>query len=128
LRTAYSEWRDPEEPRRKDYRLDAVDLLYHPETHFVAIGKTALGEGAKRFAFHFQELEGDWITAVGKPLVAKASRLEIYVSVDVCRAADAHERFRRVVCSTQQLARPLAVEFKRKLDEHRRRPATASAS
>jgi hypothetical protein len=120
LRTAYREWHDASDPRKKLCSFDSVDL-HHPEAHFVAVATAAFGEGAERFAYRFHELTRDGITAVGKPLVAKSSRLEIDASLDADAAAAAQERFHRVFCSTQQLARQLAVEFNRKLDEHQRR-------
>jgi hypothetical protein len=84
--------------------------MQHPLTKFVAINKKVFGEGAERYAFRFFEVGEDGKTVVGKPLVAKESRL-------VLDGGEEHRnRFVRTFCQTQQLARRIADEFNEKLD------------
>jgi hypothetical protein len=85
--------------------------LQHAEAKYVAFAKQPFGEGAERFAYRFFEISWDAKTIVGKPLVAKESR---YVAEDDTRLRDDYVR---TFCSTQQLARRLAIEFNAKLNK-----------
>lgn len=91
--------------------------LQHPDAMFVAIAKSCFGEGKERLAFRFFELASDARTIVGKPMVAKESRLLL----DEDKAADeaARKKFVRTFCSTQQLSGRLADEFNHKMDQTR---------
>jgi hypothetical protein len=95
--------------------------LEHPNAKFVAFCKEPFGEGAERFAYRFFELATDAKTIVGLPLVAKESRLvlELESQKDTCNEK-ARNKFARMFCSTQQLARRLATEFNNKLNEIQR--------
>jgi len=74
------------------------------------MNKKVFGEGAERYAFRFFEVGEDGKTVVGKPLVAKESRL-------VLDGGEEHRnRFVRTFCQTQQLARRIADEFNEKMD------------
>jgi hypothetical protein len=86
--------------------------LQNAEARYVAFSKQPFGEGAERFAYRFYELFWDARTIVGKPLVAKESR---YVSED--DTPQARDDYVRTFCSTQQLARRLAMEFNAVLDQ-----------
>jgi hypothetical protein len=84
--------------------------MQNPMTEFVALNKKAFGEGAERYAFRFFEVGEDGTTVIGKPLVAKESRL-------VLEGGERNrEMFVRTFCETQQLARRIANEFNQKLD------------
>eukprot|EP00536_Pseudo-nitzschia_multiseries_P006283 jgi/Psemu1/192727/e_gw1.131.23.1 len=107
-RHIYSEWPDPNGKRRHSY--DAAPMMEGDKTHFVALNKKTFGEGAERFAFRFYEVGQDGSTVVGKPLVAKESRL-------VLEGGEAdRELFVRTFCRAQQLARRIAAEFNDRLD------------
>jgi hypothetical protein len=106
-RHVYREWRD--ENRKRQHSYD-VAPMQHSMAKFVAINKKVFGEGAERYAFRFFEVGEDGKTVVGKPLVAKESRL-------VLDGGEEHrDRFVRTFCQTQQLARRIADEFNLKLD------------
>ncbi|KAL7573926.1 hypothetical protein ACA910_001938 [Epithemia clementina (nom. ined.)] len=105
-RYVYSEWHDKE--RRRHDSWDRVPPQ-NPATQSVAIHKYAFGEGAERFAFRFFEVDGDGKTVLGKPLVAKESRLVLEGGVG------GQEAFVQSFCRTQQLARRIASEFNEKL-------------
>jgi hypothetical protein len=62
-----------EDGRRQTKYVQA--RLQNPEASCVALAKGPFGEGAERFAFRFYELAADRQTIVGRPLVAKESRL-----------------------------------------------------
>lgn len=115
-RKIYKEWFDSEKRLHKSF--EETDLQ-SPDAHYIALAKAAFGEGAERFAFRFFELASDRKTIVGRPLVAKESRL---VLVDGGGVGDeeARKQFVRTFCSTQQLARRLADEFNKKMEETRR--------
>lgn len=87
--------------------------LQHPDARYVAFEKGPFGEGAERFAFRFFELAANARTIVGKPLVAKESRLILEKGVN---DEDQRKKFVQTFCSTQQLARRLAHKFNKKLD------------
>jgi Alpha-kinase family. len=107
IRRIYKEWHD--ENRKRKYSYD-VAPMQHPMAKFVAMNKKVFGEGAERYAFRFFEVGEDGKTVVGKPLVAKESRL-------VLDGGEEHrDRFVRTFCQTQQLARRIADEFNEKLD------------
>lgn len=119
VRLVYNEWY---EDQSKKYSFDQAQLQ-HPSACFVAFSKGAFGEGAERFAYRFYELSDDGKSVVGKALVAKESRMIL----DAEKLADeqARKKFVRTFCSTQQLARRLAAEFNKKLDDsYRVDPAT----
>lgn len=106
-RYVYHEWRD--ENRKLQYFYDTAEMQ-HPMAKFVAMNKKVFGEGAERYAFRFFEVGEDGKTVVGKPLVAKESRL-------VLDGGEKHrKRFVQTFCRTQQLARRIADEFNAKLD------------
>jgi Mg-chelatase subunit ChlD len=110
-RHVYREWYDDERRRHDSY--DSAPMQ-HPEAGGVVLKKAAFGEGAERFAFRFFEVAADGETVVGRPLVAKESRL-------VLEEGDrSREKFVRTFCRTQQLARRIADEFNKKLDSLRR--------
>jgi Mg-chelatase subunit ChlD len=90
-----------------------VAPLQSPNAQAVAISKEAFGEGAERLAYRFFELAGDRRTIIGRPLVAKESRLIFEEDFD---NEGARKSFAHSFCKTQQLARRLAVEFNDKLD------------
>jgi Alpha-kinase family/von Willebrand factor type A domain len=119
LRTVHRALWDDTSSRVTHYEFATADLQNQSSAHFVAIAKSAFGEGAERFAYRFYEIGRDGSSIVGKPLAAKENRVEIQAS-DKAKTA-AQLRFVRMFCSTQQLARQLAVEFNRKLDECSRR-------
>jgi Alpha-kinase family/von Willebrand factor type A domain len=116
LRTVYRELRDANSARVTHYEFAPAELQNHPAAHFVGIAKSAFGEGAERLAYRFYEIGRDGSSIVGKPLVAKENRLEIQSS-EKAKVVAAQQRHVRLFCTTQQLARKLAVEFNRKLDE-----------
>jgi Mg-chelatase subunit ChlD len=115
VRRIYREYLDDKQVRQKEFKeaplLDSNAL-------YVALSKRSFGEGAERNAFRFYEIASDRTTIVGKPLVAKESRLILASE----KGADERARrtFVRTFCSTQQLARRLANEFNEKLDKTRR--------
>jgi hypothetical protein len=84
--------------------------MQHPSAQYVALNKKAFGEGAERYAFRFFEVGEDGKTVVGKPLVAKESRLVLD------GGERGRDRFVQNFCRTQQLARRIADEFNKKLD------------
>jgi len=88
---------------------DAI-LLQHPNAHAVALNKKAFGEGAERFAFRFFEITKDGKTVVGKPLVAKESRLVLE------GGKKDRGKFVRTFLETQQLAGRIATEFNKRLE------------
>jgi len=116
-RFVYSEWY---EGREKKTSFDPAPLQ-NSTAEYVALSKEAFGEGAEQFAFRFYELSTDGKTIVGNPMVAKESRLILDVEEGAGVGIEAAWRkFVRTFCSTQQLARRLALEFNQKLDETRR--------
>ncbi|GKZ00218.1 hypothetical protein MPSEU_000974700 [Mayamaea pseudoterrestris] len=95
----------------KDFR---ETCLQHPDAEYIAFSKCPFGEGAERFAYRFYELAADGTTILGKPLVAKESRL---ILEDAGRNEEwSRKNFVRTFCRTQQLARRLADRFNDKLD------------
>ena len=84
--------------------------MKNEDAGFVALNKASFGEGAERFAFRFFEVAKDGTTVVGKPLVAKESRLVLE------GGEEKRQTFVRTFCQTQQLARRVAEEFNRKLN------------
>ncbi|KAL7573925.1 hypothetical protein ACA910_001937 [Epithemia clementina (nom. ined.)] len=110
-RYVYKEWHDDERKRHESYEIAPPQ---NPEARFVAMNKAAFGEGAERFAFRFFEVGADGQTVLGKPLVAKESRLVLE------GGASGREKFVKTFCKTQQLARRIALEFNTKLDNLRR--------
>ena len=109
-RQTYKIWYDDNNKRRFEYE-DAT--LHHPSTRFVALHKKAFGEGAERYAFRFFEVGQD-LRVLGQPLVAKESRLVL----DGGEAG--RDKFVRTFCEAQQLARRLANEFNKRLNDLRR--------
>ena len=105
---SYHEWF---EGRKKKTKFEDSPLQ-HPDAKYVAFAKSAFGEGAERFAFRFYELAQDARTIVGRPLVAKESRLVI----EHHSGEKERRRFVQTFCETQQLARRIADEFNKKLD------------
>jgi hypothetical protein len=102
------------EDNKSEKDFVAADLQ-HPDAEYVAFSKCPFGEGAERFAYRFYELASDGSTIVGKPLVAKESRL---ILEDSDRDDErSRKKYVRTFCMTQQLARRLANEFNQKLDE-----------
>lgn len=110
---------------RKIYkeRVDATGMkevyyenvpLQHPDARYVAISKGPFGEGAERFAFRFYEVATDRETIVGRPLVAKESRMVLETEGGVTEN-DARKKFVEKFIMTQQIARRLAVKFNDKL-------------
>jgi Alpha-kinase family/von Willebrand factor type A domain len=91
--------------------------LQHCDAFSVALAKGSFGEGAERFAFRFYELAADGRTIVGRPLVAKESRL-IYNETEANETS--RREYARTFCKTQQIARQLAIDFNAKLDQTRR--------
>ena len=114
VRRVYKEWFEGRYDKHTSYEKAQ---LQHPEAKFVAFAKGPFGEGAERVAYRFFELASDGRTIVGKPLVAKESRLILEHG-----ASDegARKRFTRTCCKTQQLARRLANEFNEKMRKTRR--------
>jgi Alpha-kinase family/von Willebrand factor type A domain len=96
---------------------DDVPLL-HPDAKYVALAKGPFGEGAERFAYRFFEVAADQKTILGKPMVAKESRM-ILEEIGISDAA-ARKDFVRNFCMTQQLALRLAAKFNEKLKSNRR--------
>ena len=78
----------------------------------IAIRNNPFGQGSERFAFQLFELAEDYLTVVGKPSVAKDSRLFCTGSSDW----EHKEKFVRTFCSTQQQAQLIAKAFNAKLD------------
>ena len=93
--------------------------LQHPDARFVAISKGPFGEGAERFAYRFYEVAADGKTIVGRPLVAKESRM-VLDTEDGMTESDARKQFVKTFMKTQQIARRLAVKFNDKLMSHPR--------
>ena len=110
-RRVFKEWY---EDRMKVHSYE-LSPLQDSRATYVAINKAAFGEGAERFAFRFFEIDRDGRTILGKPLVAKESRM---VLADDSKAG--RTKFVRTFCHTQQLARRIAEEFNRKLNSLRR--------
>ncbi|GAX22147.1 hypothetical protein FisN_39Lh014 [Fistulifera solaris] len=112
-RKIYKEWMEPDSDGRNKTRHKYEKAeLQHPDARYVAFAKCPFGEGAERFAYRFFELAADCKTIVGKPMVAKESRLIL----DVDSADElARKEFTAVFCKTQQLARRLAKDFNAKL-------------
>ena len=118
-RTVYKEWF---EGRVKKAAFERSPLQ-HPDAKYVAMSKGPFGEGAERFAYRFFELSKDRKTIVGRPMVAKESRLIIEEGFEFDERA--RKKFVRTFCSTQQLARRIAGEFNEKLCQtHRADPKT----
>lgn len=114
VRTVYEEWY---EGRDKNTSF-TITGLQNEAARYVAMAKGPFGEGVERFAFRFFELAEDGQTIVGKPLVAKESRL--LLSEDIRADETERKKFVRTFCSTQQLARRLAGEFNEKLEKTHR--------
>ena len=106
-RHVYREWYS--EDRKRHHSYDSAQMQ-HPDATGVVLNKAAFGEGAERFAFRFFEVSADGRTVVGRPLVAKESRLVLE------GGERGREKFVRVFCQTQQLARRIANEFNTKLE------------
>jgi Mg-chelatase subunit ChlD len=119
VRQIYKEYRDEDQAMKREF-VEAP--LLDSNAAYVALSKRSFGEGAERNAFRFYEIGSDGKTIVGKPLVAKESRLILASE----QGADerARRKFVRLFCSTQQLARRLAKEFNEKLDKTRRVDST----
>ena len=101
---------------RRSKTFETVSMI-NPDTRYVAFCKEVFGEGAERFAYRFYELAADRKTILGKPLVAKESRLVLDTEYTDTRA---RELFVKTFCETQQLARRIGEKFNRKLDKLRR--------
>jgi hypothetical protein len=110
-RLVYREWY---EGQRRQRTYDKVSLQ-SPEAKFVAFGHGPFGEGAERFAYRFYELAADRKTIVGKPLVAKESRLILDEEEREGGDEVARKKFVKMFCETQQLALRLARKFNQKL-------------
>ena len=93
--------------------------LQHPDARYVAMSKGPFGEGAEPFAYRFYELAADRKTIVGRPLVAKESRMVLDTKGGTTEN-EARKQFVRKFVMTQQIARRLAVKFNDKLMTHRR--------
>ena len=72
-RKVYKETEDDNGKKIKHY-YETVPLL-HPDARYVAMSTGPFGEGAERFAYRFYEVAEDCKTIVGRPLVAKESRM-----------------------------------------------------
>ncbi|VEU44405.1 unnamed protein product [Pseudo-nitzschia multistriata] len=108
-RSIYREWLDENRKRRHCY--DIAPMMEGENTYWVAMNKKTFGEGAERFAYRFYEVGQDGKTVIGKPLVAKESRL-------VLEGGEASRKsFVQTFCQTQQLARRIATEFNEKMDK-----------
>lgn len=106
-RTIYKEWY---EGRRRHSEFEEAPLQ-HPDAEFVAIHREVFGEGAERYVFRFYEVAGDGETIVGRPLVAKESRLVL----DEHQDEKERKKFVRTFCETQQISRRLAEKFNEKI-------------
>jgi hypothetical protein len=112
-RTVYQEWSEG----NKGYAGYIPARLQDSHAQYVAFEKGPFGEGAERMAYRFYEVAADKRTIVGKPLVAKESRL---ILEEEHSDEHARKKFVRVFCKTQQLAKRLAEEFNEKLEATRR--------
>ena len=68
------------------------------------MSKGPFGEGAERFAYRFYEVAEDGKTIVGRPLVAKESRM-VLETEDGMIENEARKQFVRKFIMTQQIAR-----------------------
>jgi len=106
-RTIYKEWYEG----RKRHSVFEEAPLQNPEAEFVAIHREAFGEGAERIVFRFYEVADDGGTIIGRPLVAKESRLVL----DEHQNENERKKFVRTFCETQQISRRLAEKFNEKV-------------
>jgi hypothetical protein len=115
LRKIYSEVIHPNGKKVVSFNKEP---LQHSDAKYVAFAMGPFGEGAERFAFRFFEVAADGKTILGLPLVAKESRIvleEIGIADEVAR-----KEFVRTFCTSQQLARRVAMKFNERLKSNPR--------